>query len=345
MALGIAAISFASVLWAYAPHETMERTLKTLPLLLGLVLLVTASARLPVDGLKRGLRLLPFCVMLGFLVMDGEQMFNMPLYRLLNHLPPDTFLHPAVMNRAMICLTLFIFPALTVIMLAYANTKWRAVLCAGLAICALPALILTESQSTQVALLGGFACFLIVPFRYGWVWKALAVCVALYFIVFPWGAIYGYQFLDTVNASHYFGNKGAYGAQRMEVWHGVAVRVMERPFLGFGTEATRAMQLDIKKYFPTGTVLHPHNVALQVWIEFGVAGVAMACAGLAFLLRVICVDMGGMARKAALPTFMMSLLIGSTAYGMWQGWWIGLLMLLVAWFTIMRRFEPAGHTA
>jgi O-antigen ligase len=181
-----------------------------------------------------------------------------------------------------------------------------------------------------------------VPLRFPWVWKALAFAVVLYFMTFPALALYAYQFQDAVNASPYFGHNGAFGGQRLEIWHGVAEKVLARPWLGYGTEATRVLHFDFKKYFPGGTVLHPHNLALQIWIEFGLFGIVAACAALVYLLRAICVDMDGIARRAALPTFMMSLLIGSTAYGMWQGWWIGALILLAAYFIIMKRVGEAA---
>jgi O-antigen ligase len=181
-----------------------------------------------------------------------------------------------------------------------------------------------------------------VPLRRAWAWKALALALFVYCAAFPWLALHSYQYQDIVNASPYFGNKAGFGAQRMEIWHGVAEKVMERPWLGHGVEATRSMRFDITKYFPGGTVLHPHNLPLQVWIEFGALGIAVLCAALAFMLRVICMEMRGIARRTALPTFMMSLLIGSTAYGMWQGWWIGLLILLTMYFIMLRRrFDEA----
>ncbi len=338
MVLAIMALSFASVLWAVAPHEAASRSVKTVPLMIGFALIVSSGRVLPPAGLRRGLRVLPYAVIAGFLLMDIECGFNLPIYRLLNGMTMSDYLHPAVENRAMICLTLFWFPALAAAWLGETGRR-RAIVIAALAVSALPALVLTESQSTQVAALGGMLCFAIVPLRFSWVWKALSLCVVVYAVSFPWLAIQAYRYQDVVNASPYFGEKAAYGGERMEVWHGVAEKVMEHPWLGHGTEATRTMHFDFRKFFKAGTILHPHNLPLQVWMEFGIVGITLACLMLARIMRDICTGMDGMARRCALPVFMMCLFIGSVTYGMWQGWWIGMLMALAAAFTALGRAE------
>ncbi|WP_249118121.1 O-antigen ligase family protein, partial [Neoroseomonas alkaliterrae] len=94
---------------------------------------------------------------------------------------------------------------------------------------------------------------------------------------------------------------------RMLIWDFTAARIAERPVLGWGMEASRAIPggrgnppaevLDRMRvtdparraWFAEPHVqilpLHPHNAALQVWLELGAVGAALAAA-LAWLLGV-----------------------------------------------------------
>jgi exopolysaccharide production protein ExoQ len=74
--------------------------------------------------------------------------------------------------------------------------------------------------------------------------------------------------------------------------------------------------------------LHPHNFALQLWLELGLIGALAGAVGLAFLAR----KLGGdRATRAALAgALCASVAIGSVGYGLWQGWWMAALWLLLA---------------
>ncbi|MEZ5918889.1 MAG: O-antigen ligase family protein [Alphaproteobacteria bacterium] len=112
-------------------------------------------------------------------------------------------------------------------------------------------------------------------------------------------------------------------------------RALEQPLHGFGIEATRALtDFDTRQlYSPTKGVLHPHNFTLQLWIEFGLPGVLLAGAFIGFILRKIG-TLPGHAARVALATFIATLCVASTGYGLWQGWWLGSFAALAA-FTVI----------
>jgi O-antigen ligase len=107
---------------------------------------------------------------------------------------------------------------------------------------------------------------------------------------------------------------------RMGYWSHTIDWIGQQPLRGWGIGASRAMG--------PGIQLHPHNGALQVWLELGLAG---AVAGAAFwglsLIRLSRpqpnLAMTGLAGSAA--TY---LLFAWVNYGAWQGWWLALGALI-----------------
>lgn len=135
---------------------------------------------------------------------------------------------------------------------------------------------------------------------------------------------------------------------RMLIWDFAATRIAERPILGWGLEASRevpggrdpvaAEALDrmrvtdpaMRAWFATPRVqvlpLHPHNGALQVWLELGAVG-ALLAALLAWMLgiaaaRAPCPAAAAGALASAGVTAMLS-------FGAWQAWWVAAMLLAV----------------
>ncbi len=333
ISFGILALSLCSALWAGDPVEVLGRTGKSAPILLGFVLLESVIAALPADAVNKSMRLMPWSVILASAVLTIEYETGFPLYRLMNGIVPDAAINASLLNRGIVFLSLCVFPAM-----AFCEKPWLAVivLCAA----ALP-VFLSDSQSAQMGLLAGLLCFAIFPRRHVWAWRGLAVLVASYFVLMPWMAQNAFAWADAVNASPYFGKGGAYGAQRLEIWHFISASIFQHPVLGYGTEAARTMRfVTEQRFFDSETVLHPHNVALQIWLEFGLLGIFAACVLIGWLLEKTR-RMHDRARCFVLPLFIMTVAIASTAYGMWQGWWLGLLTLLAAYALMIGKTRPS----
>jgi exopolysaccharide production protein ExoQ len=117
---------------------------------------------------------------------------------------------------------------------------------------------------------------------------------------------------------------------RAAIWHFTAGKILERPALGWGMHASRTMP-DGKVQFAPGAELlplHPHNAALQIWLELGLVGAIAAAAAMLALGRRI---RGDRATRAALAGALLgAFTVGSVGYGIWQGWWMGALWILVA---------------
>ena len=133
---------------------------------------------------------------------------------------------------------------------------------------------------------------------------------------------------------------------RLVIWDFAAARIAEKPITGWGLEASRAMpggraqpdaatldRLNIKASaqrdflaLPHVEVmpLHPHNGALQLWLELGGIG---ALIGAALMLM-----LGVAASRSAAPAVGAGMLAsaavtGMLSFGLWQAWWVASLLL------------------
>ena len=135
---------------------------------------------------------------------------------------------------------------------------------------------------------------------------------------------------------------------RLVIWDFAAQRIAEKPLTGWGLEASRAMpggqaqpdaatldRLNIKasaqrQFLALPHVgvmpLHPHNGALQLWLELGGIG---ALIGAALMLA-----LGFAASRSAAPAVGAGILgsaavTGMLSFGLWQAWWVASLLLAI----------------
>ena len=147
---------------------------------------------------------------------------------------------------------------------------------------------------------------------------------------------------------------------RLVIWDFAAQRIAEKPLTGWGLEASRAMpggqaqpdaatldRLNIKapaqrQFLALPHVgvmpLHPHNGALQLWLELGGMG---ALIGAALMLA-----LGYAASRSAVPAVGAGMLAsaavtGMLSFGLWQAWWVAsLLLVMVALALVPPRGKP-----
>lgn len=133
-------------------------------------------------------------------------------------------------------------------------------------------------------------------------------------------------------------------AQRIVIWNNAAAHIKEKPVLGAGFDATRALysKKDRVLYkFPDEILgrswgptlhepipLHPHNAVLQVWLELGAVGAAIMLVLLLAVIRAIDRTIEDRVRRAAaLGALTTGLAIACLSFGIWQSWWLASLLL------------------
>jgi O-antigen ligase len=125
-------------------------------------------------------------------------------------------------------------------------------------------------------------------------------------------------------------------AQRVGYWDYALARIGEHPWRGWGLDASRAFSPHIQ--------LHPHNGALQLWLELGVLGVAAAALIWAFAFRRLARDARSFVAAGTCASAAVYVFFGAISFGVWQEWWLA-LGALVAVIAALGDAEEAAATA
>lgn len=122
-------------------------------------------------------------------------------------------------------------------------------------------------------------------------------------------------------------------ADRIGYW-GVAARwAGADPILGWG--------LDSSRMFSPGIRLHPHDAALQVWMELGLVGAVAAAIIWGMTFARIARSRAGLIAGAQAAAAAAYFVIGAVSFGVWQEWWLALGALAAAACAAVRR-QPAA---
>lgn len=219
----------------------------------------------------------------------------------------------------------------------------------------LPAGVLTvlwlPAESAKIAVLAGLAAMGAAWLLGAWVARAAGALLAVAVLAAPLmfsAALPRLPALDAIPPS---------AAHRVLIWEFVLERIGERPLLGWGGESSRSLPGGKDTFTPAalerfglgGTVsrawfegvraqrlpLHPHNAPLQIWLELGAVG-ALLAAGLLLWL-----GWHGAALHAPAAAGLLASggVVGMLSYGVWQAWWIGVLLLLAVGLTALARLR------
>lgn len=342
LAVSVIALSGLSSLWAVEPGFSFERTMKMALVLLGGGLLPGLVLSLRAENIRACLWVLPICVAMAAILNIAELSFDMPVYRFLRGIGPGEVIGYAGANRGIFCTIAVFFCALAALRMTDISRNMRRIAAAGLSALVAVMLLLSESQSCQLGFVVAVVLFLAFPYRVRAAWAALWGILAALIAFSPWIAQGMYQYF-AAKVENIAWLRAGYAAERMEIWDFVSRYALQNPFYGYGVESTRFIEFDsLTLYHPSAGVLHPHNFALQIWIEFGALGVVLALAFFAYLFYRLSALPKELA-KIALPSVFIFISVGATGYGMWQGWWLGEMMLVFAFVFLI--FKAAGREA
>jgi len=325
-----------STSWAYYQPELVRldksrnlQSITALKLILQLALYGVAvaasvgirrqTAELGLTILGVGLAVVAALVIIEF--VSSEQLYLMLKTALHQKARPD--LAKRNVARAFYPIALFIWPVL--LNLWRRDNRWRAVgVGAGLA--AFVGAILYRTDAAVLALAIGAAAGA-ASLRLGRVATLCAMgVVCIYFVLTPLVLGGGAAAAGLVGAS---GVAKASWAARLDIWRFTARLIEQRPFLGWGLDASRA--------FPGAIPLHPHDAALQLWFELGAVGVGLVVTYFAWLLaRIDQLRARDPALAAAqIASLSAYIVIGALSFGVWQEWWLALGALTMVMFSAL----------
>lgn len=348
--LGLAALS---ALWAPDAAYAFSKVAKTAALVFfGYILILLAQNLSPqMRDKKKLFYLLAGAYVLFCLLFFIEYTFHYPVMRFLIadvfHKPLPLSVENAFMfNRSSVFLVLYAAPLLYMLGSPSFKQRQKIFFYAVLLFSLVLALLHSESQTAQIT-----AAVMAVMYVFPGQRKKARMVFAVFLIagiaIMPLLPKPAYDYLienKLTEPADGFVMKASI-PQRLEVWSFVSSEIFKKPLLGHGVESTRMMRAEkIMPYFNTDHVLHPHNAALQIWVETGLAGILIVAAFFFFLI--LRMD----AHPPVRQKFYMALFAGilsvlAMGYGIWQAWQVGMIMAITA-FAIMatKLYEPESRS-
>jgi exopolysaccharide production protein ExoQ len=330
--LGLLALwAMASASWSTVPLHSFLEGLRLLAIAAGGIVLLAAARTLEPE--ER--RLIANAAAIGLVIA---------LVLLLVEASTDAALTRLVLRRSTVPLARFDRSATTIVLAFWAvlslSGARRTAERWGLALATAATVFALDSAGAALAIVAGFAAFAVAWLAPRLVAAALALGLVALAIALPLalpddGTIVAlHQEEPAIKWS---------GIHRLLIWRFTADRIAERPVLGWGMDASRALPGGKTRFaalFPDAHLpadaealpLHPHNAALQWQVELGLPGTLLCLAIVAWGAW----RLGGadgaphLARAGGLAWAASALVIALLDYGAWQAWWLSCLFLSAA---------------
>ena len=123
-------------------------------------------------------------------------------------------------------------------------------------------------------------------------------------------------------------------SQRLGYWRHAQDWITDHPLRGWGLDASRM--------FSPGIHLHPHDAALQIWLELGLIGAVSAAVLWAVVLAGMSRPRRDPAIAASAATAFAYLTFDAFSFGVWQEWWLALGALACAACAALQRQPSAA---
>jgi O-antigen ligase len=335
--LGIFVIWCAlSLIWDLNVGSGARKLIDVVLVALALSALLALAPRIHEDQHRRLCTALVGGLAFGFILLAVEVAFDFPLYRTLMGSSNPKLADLVEVKRSADALPLLVWPACFALMRL--GRPWLAALVA--AAFSVACIKLTASSAT----LGMFlslgvlaACFISTI----WVRRLLVVTTALIFILIVPLAIIAYDNGGTT--SHFLKHSAQH---RVEIWHFAAQRILERPLLGYGFNASRYVPNGdaVSAFLPPGQSLiplHPHDAFLQVWLELGAVGAVIVAAGLIATLSALA-RWPAASTRFIFPGYAAGLVVAALAFGIWQSWWMATIAFSIAAYRLIGPGQQHG---
>lgn len=291
------------------------------PLLLTYLLFVAATACVRDRVRLSDVNLIPIGVALAAVALALEYLPGAPFASLME-IDPDG----GDSQRAAMLLAVLVWPAVG--SLLWKNRFWQAVVLGAVTILAL---WLVRNLVVFSAFIAGTLAFLLALWRPRQAPLVIGGASLVMLVFAPLAgwlmARYGGFLLPRE------------GDALVGVWRDVTYALRDHVFTGFGFDASSALMRGVN-----GEILaSPRNAALQIWLELGVIGVAIAALALAltYLATTWLVEKH---RPAVLAVFAAASVMMYSGLAAWQSWWLTTLGLTSISLTFVSRLAARNPT-
>lgn len=258
-------------------------------------------------------------VVLAAVVCLVEMTLDHPIYRLFAGRLSESGIFDGRTNRGYSLLAMLLWPALIGLGAAAGRLRRPALAVAAV----IAALALSESGTTQAAFAGALAAVALARWRPRLAVRALPAVLVAAVLAMPWLA--EAFALDSLKSASWV----PFSLQhRLFIWQHVAEWVFQKPVFGWGFAASEhlpAFDAAAFKGKKAAIPLHPHNAALQLWLELGLVGVVAGCGLLVVLFRRLA-RYARPTRELLLGAAVTTVLIALPGYGLWQTHWVAAIV-------------------
>jgi O-antigen ligase len=329
--VGLLVWGIASALWSVDPMRSLAVALR-LAGLSAVGLALASAARLVVAP-----RRLAFLLFVGMVLGIAIVVIELATAGGLSSLLSDRAFRPTQLNQASISFALLVLPA-SAALVCLGQPILAALLAAATAVtvCAL------AGTAAKAVLVFGLAMSLLL-YRARPILASVAMVVSVLAILTAPLTLARLERLPGLGETADSFKISA--GHRLLIWSFAGDRIAERPLTGWGLDSSRAIPGGDDPIRPgeTWMPLHPHNAALQVWLELGAPGAVL------FALMVA-IAWGALARVEWPPLFAAAAgaglaiaFIGCFAtYGIWQEWWLGTLSFSLFMALVMGRVSSSS---
>lgn len=231
------------------------------------------------------------------------------------------------LNRGATVITLFIWPALW----RFIRDGYRV---AALFLWAATFILLLSlgSLSAVTGLAAGSLCFICVLLAKDKALKGLIVLALVGITLTP--LIMLYQKPQEIMA--HFPEIPASCEHRLYIWQFASKKALQHPVHGWGLNASRHIPIlpsEMLSEEKSPLPIHPHNNVTQLWLELGITGLLLFATFItALFVTIRHISTDNVYKAACASSLAAYLVIGYTAYGIWQEWWMAAGFLLALSF-------------
>ena len=336
--------AFLSCLWAVDPSLSLTRAAKVTLLLLPSLFLLSVASALPKHLVLRYLWLIPAAVAVNLVLIVIEIANDLTLLRFFQNIPAEQVIHLHELNRPAVAAALLFFPTLAILwQILDLRKSVKLLMTAGLLALIISITLWSDSQGAGFAFMISALAFLLFPYRYKAAWVVAALILVGGIMTAPWTVQWGFKnYAAQINDMPFVGMGDGHGAQRLEIYDFLGKKILERPILGYGIEASRSMTMEAHFFTAPGTIanlniFHPHNFALQLWMEFGLIGALAGCALALYLLWQVYSYGLDRYQRSMFATLIAFFAIISTTYNLWTGWWLGFVLIFVTIMILLKK--------
>ena len=336
----IALLGAASALWAISPLWSFETALRFLALTVAGVLVVASALRLTTrQGAMLGQSLLVGVGLLGALLLfDNESGGRLGLLFASIKQGREVEDIGMAFHRGAVVLALLSWP-----LALFLLRRWGKLAALALLLLVFGVLTTGSNWASKVAMLAGFVALAAVWLLPRPALAALRIGVAVLILGMPFAAA------SLPSPQHIFEswhNIGGSTHHRLTIWAFSAHKALEKPMLGWGMDASRDMpggedRITVRRFdsqlneplelHEQQLPLHPHNAAIQWWLELGAVGALLFTLFVTWLLGWIGrLPLPPIERALLVGQVLSALVVATVSFGLWQAWWQAALWLAVA---------------